>query len=46
MRVMKRHVALKIFLAVLALLCLVAVFFVVRAKIHQREPEVYGSYEM
>ena len=46
MRVMKRHIPLKIFLCVLSLFLLVAAFFIVRGVIHQREPEAYGSYEM
>ena len=44
MRVMKKHVPLKIFLSILGILLLVVLFFVGRAMIHQREPESYGSY--
>lgn len=44
MRVMKRHIPLKIFLAVLGVLLLAVLFFVGRAMIHKSEPESYGSY--
>ncbi len=46
MRVMKRHIGLKIFLGILGVLLLLVAVYGVRFAIHKSEPDTYGSYTM